>query len=362
MPPAPIIRNKIQISNENDTLAPIYKPRYVLEETECFLRDVDKEESFLWFLCTFSIKRAAAVFCGSRRRVLFMLSLCVLSYEFNSALMDALSYSLHFSDYTTASDQSFHFFPDIPQSKWHLLQKRVHKIRAKQTKHHKHYKDPGKFYQHNYPAEFTCPHERRVGGTKGDGGKWLCNPQNIEKASAARLKSQGNGCIVYTSSTITTGFQFEIDLAKIAPSCEIHVFSPKTLDSSAIPSQVNYHPWGFRASSNNDSTDEARFKTIMESAQLLGHEGYTIDLLSLDAQGLEFDIVHDLLLGDYLQNAPIFMQMLIQVHGAPRKAAIFFQSIQDHGYITFHKSPGATGTGTEQDYGFLKLSKSFFNL
>jgi hypothetical protein len=285
-----------------------------------------------------------------------------MSYGFNSALMDALSYSLHFSDYTTASDQSFHFFRDIPQSKWYLLQKRVHKIRAKQMKNHKQYKDPGKFYQHNYPAEFTCPHEERVGGAKGAGGKWLCNPQNIERTSEARLNSQGNGCIVYTSSASTNTFQFEIELLKIIPSCEIHVFSPTAPDVSPIPSQVNYHPWGFRASSNNGNVDKARFKTLIETTELLGHEGYTIDLLSLDAQGLEFDIVHDLLLGDYLQNAPIFMQMLIQVHGAPAKATSFFLAIQDHGYITFHKSPGDAGTGIEQDYGFLKLSKEFFNV
>jgi len=278
--------------------------------------------------------------------------------------MKVVSVSLQFRDYTTfetANKQSFHFFSDIPQSKWHLLKKRVHKIRSKQSTKHEKYKDPGRFYQHNYPAEFTCPHEARIGGSKGDGGKWLCDPHNIQRASDTRVSNNGNGCLVYTSSAGVNDFRFEIELLEIVPSCEIHVFDPNSLvDKSGIPSGVHYHPWGFKDSSS-DTTDDSRFKTIMETVRLLGHEGYTIDLLTLDAQGLEFDIVQDLLLGDQMQNAPIFMQMFIQVHGAPSKAGFFFHAIQDHGYVIFHKSPSAGGTGDEQDYGFLKLSREFFN-
>jgi len=359
MPPAaPIIRNKIQIANEDDILAPLYKPRYVVEETKYIEADADTHQSFLCLLCTFSMRCVGSVCCASRRRILLILCLCTLSYIFNAALMKLVYVSLQFRDYTTANNQSFHFFRDIPQSKWHLLQKRVHKIRAKQSKKHENYKDPGRFYQHNYPAEFTCPHEARIGGSKGDGGKWLCDPQNIERASDTRLRNHGNGCLVYTSSAVVNEFRFETDLLEIVPSCEIHVFSPNTLDKSGIPRGVHYHPWGFKESSS-DTTADSRFKTIMETVRLLGHEGYTVDLLVLDAQGLEFNIVQDLLLGDQMQNAPIFMQMLIQVHGAPSKAGNFFHAIQDHGYVIFHKSPSSAATGDEQDYGFLKLTREF---
>ena len=230
----------------------------------------------------------------------------------------------------------------------------------KQQKEHTKYTDPAKFYQHNYPAEFTCPHEERIGGTKGSGGKWLCNPRNIAIASADRVQNRGNACLVYTSSANLNEFQFERELLDTIGPCEIHVFHPNDIDQTASipPTGVQYHPWGFKPSSNADIHDP-QLKTIQETVKELGHEGYTIDLLSLDCQGCEFDIYRDLLM-DHEIYAPVFMQLLIQVHGAPAGASGFFRALQENGYVTFHKSPSAEGTGKEQDYGFLKLSQDFF--
>ncbi len=373
-----IIQKKNSIVYEDPAIAPKYKPRYVLEETkESLLTYHNRNESILSYLRSSfcSLRCVLRLCCGSKWRILVVLFLGVTSYFFNSMLIESAMRSMDIGGYTLARKESFHFFDDIPHSKWYLLRKRVHKIRRKQEMQHKQHKqrqytDARKFYQHNYPAEFTCPNEERVGGTKGVGGKWLCNPQNIRIASADRVKNNGNGCLIYTSSADTKGFQFESTLLNLVGNdCQIHVFDPNdtTLETDMIPPGVHLHPWGFR--SNLSTDDNPRLKTIQETVTSLGHEGYTIDLFSLDCEGCEFDIYNDFVRGKITSStrnlypeyvAPVFMQIIIQVHGAPAVADDFFREIQRNGYVIFHKSPSAEGTGKEQDYGFLKLSQEFF--
>jgi hypothetical protein len=367
-----IIKKKNSIATEDACVAPQYKPRYVLEETKAYHDEkktlVGSIGSFcswhcIWRLC-----------CGTRWRAAIIISISLLSFLFNSLLMESMARAMNVGNYSLAKKQSFHFFDDIPSRKWHLLQKRVHKIRQKQgsqeRRHHKRKNiDARKFYQQNYPAEFTCPHEERIGGMKGGGGKWVCSPKSIAIASADRMKNDGNGCLIYTSSADFSGFQFETGLLDILD-CEIHVFQPNDLDLDLlhgdIPPNIHIHPWGFKASSSKGG--DPKLKSVQETVMTLGHEGYTVDLLSLDCEGCEFDILEDVLVkgGSSLSNTfkfytpPVFMQMLIQVHGVPPASHQFFKQIQNSGYVIFHKSPGNEGTGKEQDYGFLKLSQDFF--
>lgn len=371
-----IIKKKNSIAFDDSSVAPHYKPRYVLEETKSLHQpnpyDGDKQSFVLSYFCSFcSVRCILRLCCGSKWRILLMVSLGLFSYLFNSILIESAVRSMNVGGYSSARRQSFLFFDDIPHSKWYLLRKRVRKIRRKQEIQHrhekKHYSDARKFYQRNYPAEFTCPHEERVGGMKGGGGKWLCNPKNIAIASADRTKNQGNGCLIYTSSADINGFQFESSLLEIiGQDCEIHVFHPNDINLNLlggdIPAGLHLHPWGFRSTRAN--SDDHQLKTVQETVVSLGHEGHTIDLLSLDCEGCEFDIYQDLVQGgtnshqEY--NSPVFMQMIIQVHGAPPVSDDFFREIQNHGYVIYHRSPSAEGTGKEQDYGFLKLSQDFF--
>jgi len=309
---------------------------------------------------------------------------------------------MNFGKTNIAKQQSFHFFDNISHREWKLLSKRVQKVRREQSKAYKKRHRFQKvsrtkhFYQHNYQPDFTCPNEERVGCTKGHGGKWLCNPRNIKAASQDRVRNGGNGCMIYTSSTKLNQFQFEKSLLDMmdGTDCEVHVFYPNTgkdakdfpQEVREIPSEYNiiYHPWGFKSSADTRVTPNLR--SLHATAKILHHEGKTIDLLALDCDGCEFDIFHDLLDSfrsnptntinmdaDNVDNelSPIFMQMLIQVHGVPDLDIIhrFFQSIQDEGYVTFHKSMGAAdsenggigGKNDIHDYGFLRLTKDFFS-
>lgn len=364
-----IIKTKNSIAYDDALIAPLYKPRYVFDEAQSLVQQ--EQRSLLLFSCSSCSWWCFAKFLfGSRRRSLVTLSV-VISYVsiFHAILVDSVVQSINIGGYSLARNQSFHFFEDIPSSKWNLLRKRVHRIRKKQKKQKeqksKRHRVARKFYQHNYPAEFTCSHEQRVGGMKGGGGKWLCDPENIAKASSERKKKRGNGCLVYTSYADLNDLQFEKSLLELlGGECEIHVFHPNVIPEDVnSPIGIHVHPWGFRSTRSNNA-DDTQLKTLQETAENLGHEGFTVDLLALDCEGCEFDIYEDLVRGHLssnpMQATPVFMQILIEIHSAPTQVDSLFQVLQSHGYVIFHKSPGSDGTGEQQDYGFLKLSQDFF--
>ena len=78
------------------------------------------------------------------------------------------------SSFELAKRQSFGFFDDIDENSWKRMQQRV----ASRINHRRPgnplrgYFDPALWYMSNFEPDFTCPHERRVGGL-GDGPKWV---------------------------------------------------------------------------------------------------------------------------------------------------------------------------------------------
>ncbi len=350
-----IIRNKLKYEstyefdeNSASTLAPNYKPRYLLEETtidenpnhqtkgnftlskilsllgRCFCKCI---YSIVTCSCLQLSPRYLFSFCfGSRRRATFLISIstafCLL---LNTFILDPLALSIgNYHSTSLAKRQSFGFFEDIPQERWKLLQKRVHEQRKKQRKKKKmgisnklsgkvivldpsHYNKASEFYQHHWQTDFTCPHEERI-GTLQDGGRYLCDPLNIASTSNDRLQQhKGNGCLIYTSSANIHEFKFEKALLEKIGSCDIHVFSPngQLIELDVPPDGVTFHPWGFQSTSHNNNlqnSNDARtsdnanneLKTFQETLQLLGHCGKTIDVFTLDCEGCEFDLYRDL--------------------------------------------------------------------
>ncbi len=364
--------------------APNFKPRYVLEETgpvasrktscnnarNVFVNISCCLLSWSYTICSYPIV--------GKRRVAF----CIFIMLVWTTFYLSRSIDINLGKYEVAKQQSYHYFGSISEQKWQLLRERVHKIRSEQMLRIKLLGDTSTatsksgtkeifnqkhFYQHNYPAEFTCPHERRVGGTKGGGGRWLCDPRNIKIASDDRVANGGNACLIYTSHSDLNDFAFELELLDILggpSSCEIHVFNPNDDGQVDVPPGINYHPWGFKSSLNLEEVPNMR--SIEATAMSLDHEGFTIDLFSLDCSGCEFDIAQDLTDHEHFGSSRfdplVFMQMVIQVHGVNtvEMAHRFFQTFQDEGYVRFHKSLSKNGKQGEHDYGFLKLTKDFF--
>lgn len=129
------------------------------------------------------------------------------------------------------------------------------------------------YYQNNWEPVVGCPYEARI-GRFGDGGKWVCNLEDIRRPA-----------LVYSLGS-NNQFHFEADLyAAMNGEVEIHTFDMGNFSRGA-PSFVHYHQWGV---GSQDFTDDkgremVTLSTIMKG---LGHTGKTIDILKTDIEGAE---------------------------------------------------------------------------
>ncbi len=230
------------------------------------------------------------------------------------------------------------------------------------------------FYQNNYNAEFTCPHEIQIGahldGRLGGAPKWLCDPHRILPMSGLRQQQsssgeslEDNGCLVYIFSEEDPK-QFVKDLnGLLEQKCEIHVFSKYLYNmiyvtKKSLGRNIHVHEWGLEGES--DAEDGNRnYLTMGETLKKLNHVGRAIDILSIDCEGCEWRTYMDVL------NADVSVtQLLIELHNAPYQVNDFFLEMRRHGFVIFHKEANTIDNnqgGQSQEYSFLRLSKDFFN-
>jgi hypothetical protein len=125
------------------------------------------------------------------------------------------------SSYEMASRDSFGFFRDIHESDWKRYKQRFHaesiigNTEATSNKDPTADKDVASWMMFHMDPSFSCPHLRRVGGSK-DGRKWICD-----------LHRLGDDCLVYSVGS-HGNYQLEDGLQDFLghTKCEIHVFDP----------------------------------------------------------------------------------------------------------------------------------------
>ena len=112
----------------------------------------------------------------------------------------------------------------------------------------------------NYEPNFSCTHERRVGGNgNGDGPKWVCDPHRITRVSREREEKNHNnsttaGCVVYSIGS-RCKFEFELGMQRAVGvgTCEYHTFDMGDYQKCA-PSELknsHYHQWGIKKQEDN---------------------------------------------------------------------------------------------------------------
>ena len=208
-------------------------------------------------------------------------------------------------------------------------------------------------YQDNWEPDFSCLHERRIGGM-GDGPKWVCDPHLIAKKRSK--------CLVYSVGS-EGNFEFEESvLSEIHSDCEIHTFDPEIQGESfahKAPPNVHYHAWGLDNSNGlQKQAGLENYMTLNETIQKLGHVGRTIDIFKIDCEGCELATFEG-----WFEADVTLKQILVEVHNSPTNVNDFFNRIQEEGYVTFHKEPNikyAPGSTLCVEYAFLKLTKDFF--
>lgn len=278
-------------------------------------------------------------------------------------------------DFVVARRESYGFFEDIPSSHWALMKQRVRERQNhNDRKHGQRSKiifldQPEAWYQNNWEPDFTCQHERKVGGM-GTGAKWICDPHRIPRASKQRViadsnSNNNNGCLIYSFGAMGD-LKLEYGLREtLGPAtCEIHIFdnsrhfqsykdAPNLTDDYH---NVHFHPWSLEGSEK--PTDSRRFMTLQETVEHLGHSKRVIDVFRLKcADGCEWTTYND-----WFKSDVVIMQILVEVHNSPRAVANdFFETMQKWNYVTFHKEPNTHFcAGKCQNYSFLKLAPEFF--
>lgn len=211
--------------------------------------------------------------------------------------------------------------------------------------------DPHVWYQYNYPRNFVCPNEQKIGkiitgtdinkhqiqdydGYLGD-GKWLCNPKGIVNTVKERMKRTSfqkflqvlghkypskNSCLIYSIGVNGNGLHFEKGIQKLLshaagncnqkggckPFCEIHIFDPGRYHEQMLFEEgIIYHDFGIVSSVSLARTDaenmenpgetemRQHFKSFQETIIELGHVGHVIDVMKVDCKMCEWGIYDD---------------------------------------------------------------------
>ena len=262
-------------------------------------------------------------------------------------------------DYGLAKRESYGFFYDVEREDWERAKAIIRHRQADNHVPRAKYHNARRYYQENWEPDFSCAFETRFGDIQDDVQFWVCDPHRIPLLSQVRRTSKGkpDPCLVY--SIVTNGnhsFERSLDLLnEFGGTCEIHVFDERSknkidLDDHAELKHINFHyDWKVRGSQENSNQGSHTLEAIIKH---LGHEGRTIDILAVNCNGCEWRIFRDWF------NIPAHpQQILVQVKGQPLTVADeFFQSLQDNGYVTFHKAMNYMHQGHVFDYSFLKLN------
>lgn len=255
--------------------------------------------------------------------------------------------------YRKAREESGGFFTDIRESDWALLKERVMSRidHANGNNPTANADNPAVWYQNNYEPDFTCMHERRVGGM-GDGPKWVCDPHRIDNRT----------CLVYSiGSAGKTEFERGVRDA-IGSGCEVHTFDVKNYNrrngdfaENCAKVGCTFHHFGIQA---EDKPLKEGMKTLKQTVAELGHEGRSIDIFKIDCEGCEFDVYKD-----WFTSGVILRQILVEVHYVPIPQTLdFFRRLQNDNYVCFHKEANtlAKPTASAWEYAFLRLDSSFW--
>ncbi|KAI0047900.1 hypothetical protein FA95DRAFT_1518257 [Auriscalpium vulgare] len=161
---------------------------------------------------------------------------------------------------------------------------------------------------------FPCPHRVERIGTMGDGGKWVCGMERIEKKDK---------CVIY-SFGVNGESSFEADLLKRNPGCEVwgydysvNAFGPEIDQVPELKQRSHFFAWALGGEDKHGANDEIKFYTLQSLMKLNGHD--FIDILKIDIEGAEFDSM-TALVNSYKTSNPFgetllpFGQLQLEIH------------------------------------------------
>jgi len=306
------------------------------------------------------------------------------------------------SHYSLAYRESLGFFHDIPNDVWMEKKKRVKSqprhndaklgLRSKFANRER----ASTWYQNNWEAEFTCPHERRIGGS-GDGAKWTCDPHRIQAIASLRQQQQQqqtqlndndtndpikittintnnptNPCLIYSighhgkrpQHIINPNyFDFSYEQSLLTElggsssssnnnnsnnnsdqhACEIHIFDSWLANyRGPSPPGLILHPWGLEGVADAH-LGRRDYMTLGETVERLGHGGREVDVFKVDCEACEWHTFREWF--DHSDGSKtngsdggvVMRQILVELHGAPKYEDDFFETMEKNHFVIFHR-------------------------
>lgn len=209
-----------------------------------------------------------------------------------------------------------------------------------QDKANMNYKNTSFFFLDNWTPDFHCSNARRIGST-GEGGKWVCDPD--------QLKSRSD-CLVYSAGS-NGEYSFELGMKEALPHCEIHTF-----DKDLHP-----HPNGtckFHIILLGNGATGTLSKTWTTIVQELNHTNRVIDIFKIDIEGDEHGFM-PLVFAGSSNSFP--RQILVELH--PHNIYDMngiFRLLRSKNYVIFSKEQNLLAGQYYFEYSFLRLNQRFF--
>ena len=196
-------------------------------------------------------------------------------------------------------------------------------------------------------------------GRQDDGGKWLCNPDQISK-----------GTVVYGFG-VAGDYSFDKDMAELF-GAEVHMFDPGPDVEKAFADfkkprtfgegTVTYHPIGLGPVSSDPAhawdlvigEKKCEVKSLADLAKTLGHTH--VDILKIDIEGGEFSSLRQMLDTDTLRSLGV-RQLLVEFHFVPDQHFADFvgllDSLNQQGFKLFRKELNPFGPTNAAEYAFV---------
>lgn len=209
------------------------------------------------------------------------------------------------------------------------------------------------FFQDNYEPTFSCRFEQRL-GINGDGGKWICDPYQLQNSKP---------CLIYSLGS-NGEFSFENETKRYLPNCEIHTFDMKVFNCTEM---CTFH----QVRIGNGSAETKTLRMIMSE---LNHINRPIDILKVDVEGSEYEFFDDLFnTNDYLTQH--IRQILVEIHLGAVKRKVGNHTVVDYAkihrlfdlfhryhFVLFHKEVNLYNPHSAFEFSFIKLNEKFFQI
>jgi FkbM family methyltransferase len=200
-------------------------------------------------------------------------------------------------------------------------------------------------------------------GRQDDGGKWLCNPDQITK-----------GTVVYGFG-VSGDYSFDRDMAELF-GAEVHMFDPGPNEvkryagfvqpQKAGEGSITYHPIGIGPVADDPAhawdlvidQQKCEVKSLADLAKSLGHTH--VDIVKIDIEGGEYAALREVLASGTLHTLGV-QQLLVEFHfWDDHKFGEFVElldALKQQGFKLFRKELNPFDPVRAAEYAFVKTRK-----